>query len=94
MNTATVAQAAGDQEVVPVLLESVSSFLSGLRGVHAAKEQCFLEGSPHLPVHGLLLLPSVPDTSEDHEDHDHPQEHHLGGNVLCRQAQLRGSDVK
>ena len=64
----------------------VSSFSSGLRGVHTEKEQCFLQGSSGLPVHGLLLLQSVPDSSQGHEDNDDPKEHHLGGNVLCRQA--------
>lgn len=74
-----------------LVVKLVSSFSSGLWGVHTEKEHCFLEGSSSLPVHGLLLLQSVPNPSQGHEDNDDPKEHHLGGNVLCRQAQLRGT---
>lgn len=59
--------------------------------MHADEEQRLLQGSSHLPVHGLLLLQSVPDASEGHDHHDHPEEHHLRGNVLRRQAELPGA---
>lgn len=62
--------------------------------MHAAKEHCFLEGSSDLPVHGLLLLQSVPNASQGHEDDDDPEEHHLGGYVLRRKARLRGTDER
>lgn len=61
--------------------------------MHTEKEQCFLEGSSSLSVHGLLLLQSVPNTSQGHEDDDDPKEHHLGGDMLCRKAQLRGTSA-
>lgn len=62
------------------MIDSLNSgwFLSsGLRGVHTDKEQRLLQGSSHLPVHGLLLLQSIPDASEGHDHHDDHKEHHL-----------------
>lgn len=70
------------------VLKSTSTFLRGLRGVLTAKEPDLLQA--HLPVHGLLLLQSVSNVSEDHGDHGRPQEHHLGGDMLCRQEQQEG----
>lgn len=71
-----------------VVLKSVSTFLRGLWGVLTAKELDFPQA--YLSVHGLLLLQSVSNVSEDHGDHDRPQEHHLGGHMLCRQEQQEG----
>lgn len=58
--------------------------------MHVEKEQSFLKGTSGLPVHGLLLLQSVPDTSQSHEDNEYPKKHHLRGDVLRRKAQPRG----
>lgn len=91
MSAGLSSRAVCDQYLVPIL--KPVSFSSGLRGVHTEKEQLFLQGSSRLPVHGLLLLQSVPDTAQGHEDDDDPKEHHLGGNVLRGKAQLCGTDA-
>lgn len=56
------------------------------------KDQPFLEGKrTSLPVYGLLLLQSVPNTSQGHEDNDDSKKHHFRGNMLCCQAQPWGT---
>lgn len=49
--------------------DAKSLFCSRLWGMFSKEEWLLLCGPSSLPVHGLLLLQSIPDSSQGHEDH-------------------------
>ncbi|MEQ2205682.1 hypothetical protein XENOCAPTIV_009065 [Xenoophorus captivus] len=72
-------------------LWTASNQPGGLWEMRSGIKQGFFTGSSNLPVHGLLLFPSVPHPSNSHANDGDPEEHHFRGNMLRRKAQLRGT---